>query len=150
MAPGYIDACVRGLVQSLDVAGIGVYREAGYPASEFPADGLVPVLTWTTLPPSPDRAISVRFYQEVPPVPAVGLVQVLVQVRVRTGGDPNEGLVLQGRIAAAWHEKALALPTGPRVHLTGSGLAYLGADPNGRHEYTRNFRVDGDGLTGAE
>ena len=139
--PAHTPEMIEGLCQYLGGLNLGlVYNPAGYAATE---PGVIIVKGAL---PAGRRALSVRFYLEEPPEPNVDMTYISIQLRTRFGTDPLEGMALHGRIHAVLNEKAgLSLGKTRASLIMGGGLAYLGMDENGLHDYTRNFRIRSSG-----
>ncbi|MEN1976994.1 minor capsid protein [Cellulomonas olei] len=134
---GLHSKAMRGVAQRLADSGLGVWS-GDAPAEYGPNDTLITLLH---LPEDPDAAIAVSLYDgdDELRLPNVGL---LVQLLIRVPGpadavaDVAEAAfgVLHGVHHDTWGE--LRVQSARRI-----SFAQLGADSNGRHERSDNYRI---------
>lgn len=138
-----MSAVLDGIGQLLDTAGVGVYD----PAAVIPA-GSVPI-TVGDMPPDFDSAVTINTYPGGPePDTRNGWEFPRLQVRVRAL-NPLDALDLDraafNALQAAPGKYPTPLPGGSwwlqDCAAVQSEAQPLGIDPNGRHEYVRNYQL---------
>lgn len=128
---------LAGLAQHLADNGIGAWR----PDTAY-ADGETAIVL-NIVPPQPDQAITLGLYLDEP-VPGLTDLTAAVQIRMRTGPDPNELADLADAVYQLLHE------SGPHVWgvayvttIWRDSVAVLGQDQLGRLERADNYYLRG-------
>ena len=134
----YGPAILDGMCRMLAAAGIGFYQgpDVAIPSGEV---GIVP----SALPSSPQRAISVTRYLDVPGDIAQNTTRV--QVRSRVSQNPFDAEAVCDQIRSTFHGKThvqLGDYRFDRIRLFSHGP--LGPDQNGFYEFSQNFDLHGN------
>jgi hypothetical protein len=136
---GYLAGVVEGLC--IELGQITGFAYAERYADDY--DGFA--VTRSLLPEYPDCIASVLYFDEFPSTPGVDLTEHLFQVRTRAT-DYDDAITAQSRVLTRLDKRSgLQFPQVRVSLILGQPLAYLGLDPGGRHEFTRNYRVRGNG-----
>ncbi|WP_329422975.1 minor capsid protein [Streptomyces sp. NBC_01268] len=123
-----------GIARYLAAEGLLTYDPAGVTGDTFVE----------TMPPAPDRAVSLALYDAGPQQARDDDTDQRLQVRVRGGPDPRVSRARAQAIYAALHGlTGTQLPDGTwAVLIAARGIpAPMGADSNGRHEHVTNYDV---------
>lgn len=129
---------IEGIARYLHDQGIGVFSIAG-PGNIFPE----------RMPSSPDEAIYLHTDPDGENDSELGYDQVALQVIVRGTKDPRVAKAKADEIYGALQGLGpVTLPDGTRlISLHGSVPGSIGADGNGRYEYSINFSAEIRALT---
>jgi len=129
----------EGVASVLDAAGVGTYREDG---SAYLSDEIA--VTLKELPPNPDQAIAITVYhEEDSPNSRDPREAKNVQLRFRGTADDVASVddVAQAAFVALHGQHHTMFGLVPIARCVRLYIAPLGADENGRHERTDNYRI---------
>jgi len=133
----YTSTLLLGLAQHLSEHSIGTYQADGY--SDDTPFGIV----FQTMPEHPARCIVLSF-ADTEDRPDVNLSSTFVQVRLRCGDNPLEGLDLIDRIRDLLHRaQHLTFGNVAVTNIVRTSSGPLGLTANNQHEFVSTFRVTG-------
>lgn len=149
--PEITTALMLGVAEDLAAAGLVRYvppGAGGYPRDpaeddEDAATFLPPAVQFQELLADPPRSVSIGFYDVSNPADTTAEA-VSLQLRIRLGWKPLEGIDLLTAISRRLHRRQ-------HVQLGSVHVSYvrrlsagpIGPDPQGRQEFTANFRFTG-------
>ncbi|UIX33545.1 minor capsid protein [Streptomyces sp. GQFP] len=129
-----------GLARYLDGLGLLDYDPTGTTGDTF----------IETMPPGPDKAVSLALYDGTPPEARDDADTPRLQIRVRGTPDPRVSRARCTALYRALHGLAgVELPDGTWLTLAAARgtPAPMGLDSNGRHEHVVNVDLDVSGPT---
>lgn len=129
-----------GLARYLDGLGLLDYDPTGNSGDTF----------IETMPPGPDKAVSLALYDGAPPQARDDADTPRLQIRVRGTPDPRVSRARCTALYRALHGLAgVELPDGTWLTLAAARgtPAPMGLDSNGRHEHVVNVDLDVSGPT---
>ncbi|MFJ3393965.1 hypothetical protein [Leifsonia aquatica] len=153
-APEITTALMRGLAE--DLAGAGLVRYApggGYPRdpAEHDEDAstfLPPAVQFQQMLADPPRSVSISFYDITSPADTTATA-VSLQLRIRLGWEPLEGIDLLTALSRRLHQRQHAQLGNVHVSfIRRLSAGPMGPDEQGRPEFTSNYRFTGLSLTG--
>ncbi|RGC68422.1 hypothetical protein C5N14_13630 [Micromonospora sp. MW-13] len=134
---GWTSRLLTGLAEHLAAAGVGVWRDTGV------YDPAQTGIVIRSVPPSPDRLITLAAYPVGSANPGVADHQLGVQIRVRAGADPRDCDDLADAVydlldgAAGLTLRGIAV-----VQVWRQSYTSLGDDSNGRWSRSENYYLD--------